>query len=335
MILVTGATGILGRVIVIELLKKGAEVRAAKRISSDLEEVRRSFRWYVEDPDDYFRRIEWVDVDFESQESLGNALAGVTEVYHASAFVSFNPKDAREMYHTNIDGTKQLLYACENSSVKKFCFISSIAVLDGLNEKGEMDENSDYNPKLDHSPYAVSKQFSEMEAWRASAEGLDVVIVNPGMIIGSGNWKKSSGELFPSFINSSFTFPGGSSYVDVRDVAKICIGLMQKNIFGERFIAVSENIRYYDFGKMVRSHLNLKPQKILSKSILNIGLWLNRFFGWLIPSLRMITTYNINAVTTFSILSAQKVKDRLGYTFIPVKESISFHLRNYLEDHKK
>lgn len=333
MILVTGATGILGRVIVIELLKKGASVRAAKRISSDLEEVRRSFRWYTENPDDLFRKIEWVEVDFECQESLQNALTDVTEVYHTSAFVSFNPKDAREMYHTNIDGTKQLLYACENSSVKKFCFISSIAVLDGLNEKGEMDEDSDYNSKLEHSPYAVSKQFSEMEAWRASAEGLEVVILNPGMIIGSGNWHKSSGQLFSTFINSRFTFSGGSAYVDVRDVAAIAVQVMEGNIFNERFIAVSENLHYSDFGKMVRKPLGLPDQKILPPALLTFGRFLNIALGWLIPPLRMITAYNISALTTFHPVSAQKVKNRLGFTFIPVKESVSFHLRTYLEDH--
>ena len=78
--------------------------------------------------------------------------------------------------------------------MKKFLFVSSIAVLDGLNENGELDESSDFNPKIDHSAYAISKHFSEMEVWRASAEGLNV-IVNPGIIIGSGNWKESSGTF--------------------------------------------------------------------------------------------------------------------------------------------
>ena len=64
--------------------------------------------------------------------------------------------------------------------MKKFLFVSSIAVLDGLNENGELDESSDFNPKIDHSAYAISKHFAEMEVWRASAEGLNTVIVNPG-----------------------------------------------------------------------------------------------------------------------------------------------------------
>jgi nucleoside-diphosphate-sugar epimerase len=120
----------------------------------------------------------------------------VDEVYHCAAKVSFHPKDEKEMYHTNINGTENLLYICEESAVKKFLHVSSVAVLDNFNEKGELDEDSDFNPKLEHSAYAISKHLSEMEAWRASAEGMNVVIINPGMIVGSGNWTQSSGELF-------------------------------------------------------------------------------------------------------------------------------------------
>ena len=137
MILVTGATGILGRVIVLELLKRGKTVRATKRKTSDVEEVKNSFRFYTENPTEFFNKIEWINVDFEDIFSLQKALVGIEEVYHCAAKVSFHPKDEKKMYQTNIEGTKQLLYACENSSVKKFLFVSSIAVLDGMNENGE------------------------------------------------------------------------------------------------------------------------------------------------------------------------------------------------------
>lgn len=310
-------------------------MRAAKRPESNLEEVRKSFRFYTENPESWFEKIEWFDVNLFDQDNLALALKEVEEVYHTAAKVSFHPKDEKEMFRTNIEGTRNLLYAYENSSVKKFCFVSSIAVLDGVNENGEMDENSDYNPKIDHSAYAISKHFSEMEVWRASAEGLNTVIVNPGMIIGSGNWKQSSGELFRTFEKNSFTFSGGTSYVDVRDVAEICIELMDKNVFGKRFVAISENMKYYDFGKKVRSILGLKPQKILPGTVLKFGLLLNRLFGWLVPQLRMITPSNIEAITTFTQISNAKIRKELDYTFIPVDESIRFHLKNYISDIRK
>ncbi|PTT72532.1 MULTISPECIES: NAD-dependent epimerase/dehydratase family protein [unclassified Chryseobacterium] len=334
MVFVTGATGILGRVIVLELLKKGKNVRAAKRPTSNLNEVRHSYTFYTENPDDFFNRIEWVDVDFNDMYSLQEALKEVDEVYHCAAKVSFHPHDEKEMYRTNIKGTENLLYACEGSGVKKFLHVSSIAVLDNFNEKGELDEDSDFNPKLDHSAYALSKHLSEMEVWRASAEGLNVVIVNPGIIIGSGNWGNSSGDVFPTFEKNSFTFSGGSSYVDVRDVAEISIELMEKNIFGERFIVIAENRRYAELGKQIRSKLNLKEAKILSDFQLNIGVLANTLFGWFIPALRMATRSNVKSISEMNTVSNEKIKSRLNYQFIPLPESIDFHLNNYINDKK-
>lgn len=333
MTLVTGATGILGRVIVLELLKRGKTVRATKRKTSNLEEVRHSFKFYTENPDEFFNKIEWVHIDFDDIDSLKIAVNGVEEVYHCAAKVSFHPDARKKMYHTNIDGTKNLLYACENSSVKKFCFVSSIAVLDGFNENGMMDEDSDFNSKLEHSAYAESKHFSEMEVWRASAEGLNVVIVNPGMIIGSGNWNESSGLIYENF-TKGFTFSGGTSYVDVRDVAKISVELMEKNIFGERFILISENKRYSEMTNFVRNKLGKSTPKILSKSVLNFAKILNFCFGWFIPSLKMANKVNIESVTNLNPVSNQKIRERLDYQFIPVEESLDFHLKNYRQDKK-
>ncbi|KPE52133.1 NAD-dependent epimerase/dehydratase family protein [Chryseobacterium indologenes] len=334
MVFVTGATGILGRVIVLELLKRGRKVRASKRPGSNLNDVRHSYSFYTEDPDGFFNKIEWVDVDFDDQSSLQDALKGVNEVYHCAAKVGFDPKDDKEMYHTNVKGTENLLYACEGSEVKKFLHVSTIAVLDTFNEKGELDESSDFNPKEEHSAYGISKHLAEMEVWRASAEGLNTVIVNPGMIIGSGNWGQSSGDIFPTFEKNSFTFSGGTSYVDVRDAAKISIELMDKNVFGERFILISDNRRYADLGKQIRSKLGLKEARILTRSQLNLGRAANILFGWLVPKLRMITKSNIESISSLNTISNQKIKERLDYQFISVEESIDFHLKNYINDKK-
>ena len=335
MILVTGATGILGRKIVLDLLMQGRKVRATKRHKSDLEEVKHSFTFYTDQSDFYFNQIDWVDVDFEDMNSLEKALEGVEEVYHCAAKVSFHPKNQSEMFHTNIEGTKQWLYASQDAGVKKFCFISSIAVLDGFNEDGEMDENSDYNSKLEHSAYAISKHFSEMEVWRASAEGLNTVIVNPGVIIGSGNWNSSSGTLFKSLAKSPFSFSGSTSYVDVRDVSKIAIQLMDNNIFGERFIVVSGNEKYEKVANFVREKLNLKPVKVLSDAVLKIGSVLSSLFGWIFPIFKMMNKVNIESLTSSNIISNKKIKERLQIQMIPVMESLEFHLNNYIKDQKQ
>lgn len=332
MIFVTGATGILGRVIVLQLLKQGKSVRASKRKSSDLNDVRNSYRFYTDRPEFYFNKIEWIDVDFDDLDSISTALNGIEEVYHCAAKVSFHPAKRKEMYHTNIKGTRNLLYACEGSSVKKFCFVSSMAVLDGNNEEGQQDENSDFNPKLNHSDYAVSKHFSEMEVMRASAEGLNTVIINPGIIIGSGNWNSSSGEIFGSFEKYPFAMSGTAAYIDVRDVAKIAIELMESNIFGERFVLVSENRKLADIANLVRKKLGLKPATVLSNGLLNAGYVVNLLFGWAFPVLRMMNKVNLEAVTSNNFVTNKKIKDTLDFEFIPVDESIDFHIKNYIKD---
>ena len=335
MILVTGATGILGRVIVLELLKQGKKVRATKRKSSNINDVKHSFQFYTENPEEFFNKIEWIDVDFDDIDSLKTALINVEEVYHCAAKVSFHPDDRKEMYHSNIVGTRNLLFACENSSVKKFCFVSSVAVLDGTDENGKVTEDSNFNPKLHHSKYAKSKHFSEMEVWRASAEGLKTVIINPGVIIGSGNWQSSSGEIFGTFEKFPYAMSGSSNYVDVRDVANIAIALMERNIFGERFLIISENKKLVEVANLIRQKLGKSQAKVLTKWILNVGYVFNLLLGWLIPPLRLLNRINIQAVTSHHLLSNNKIKDRLDYQFIPITESIDFHLKNYIKDHQK
>jgi dihydroflavonol-4-reductase len=335
MILVTGATGILGRVIVLELLKQGKKVRATKRKSSNINDVKHSFQFYTENPEEFFNKIEWIDVDFDDIDSLKTALINVEEVYHCAAKVSFHPDDRKEMYHSNIVGTRNLLFACENSSVKKFCFVSSVAVLDGTDENGKVTEDSNFNPKLHHSKYAKSKHFSEMEVWRASAEGLKTLIINPGVIIGSGNWQSSSGEIFGTFEKFPYAMSGSSNYVDVRDVANIAIALMERNIFGERFLIISENKKLVEVANLIRQKLGKSQAKVLPKWILNVGYVLNLLLGWLIPPLRLLNRINIQAVTSHHLLSNNKIKERLDYQFIPITESIDFHLKNYIKDHQK
>lgn len=334
MVLVTGATGILGRVIALELLKRGKSVRATKRSSSNIDEVRKSFHFYTDQPDHFFNKIEWVDVDFGDINSLQNVLNGITEVYHCAGKVSFHPDDRRTMYHTNIEGTRRLLFACEDSSVTNFCFVSSTAVLDSVDENGEVTEDSNYNSKLAHSSYAKSKHFSEMEVWRASAEGLNTVIINPGVIIGSGNWQSSSGEMFDAFSKYPYAMSGSTAYIDVRDVSNIAINLMEKNVFGERFILISESRKIVEVANFVRERLGKSKAKILSKGILTAGYVLNKLFGWLFPQLRIMSKVNLETVTSHQIISNKKIKEELDYQFIPVFESIDFHLKNFISAKK-
>ena len=330
MILVTGGTGLVGAHLLLQLTANETEIRAIYRNEKNIRKTQSLFQLYGKEAQ--FHKIQWMEGDIIDVPSLEKAFQGVTHVYHSAALISYNPKDENKLRKTNIEGTKQLLYACENSSVKKFLFVSSIAVLDGLNENGELDESSDFNPKIDHSAYAISKHFSEMEVWRASAEGLNTVIVNPGIIIGSGNWKESSGTLFKELGENAYTFSGGTSYVDVRDVAQISIELMEKNIFGERFILISENKKYQDVANFIKQKLGKQSVKLVPNGLLKTGVFLNSILGWLISPLKMANKVNVQSVTEFNKISNKKIKEKLNYEFIPLEESLAFHVENYKKD---
>ncbi|MDC8103497.1 SDR family NAD(P)-dependent oxidoreductase [Chryseobacterium sp. PTM-20240506] len=327
MILVTGATGILGRVIVLELLKRGRTVRATKRDSSDLEEVKQSLKYYSENAESYFNKIEWVTVDLHNKESLQNALKDVQEVYHCAAKVTYDPKKQKDVTQVNVEGTENIIECCHRFHKIKFLYVSSAAIFNKGKCEKLIDENSDLISGENNTIYAISKCNADKAVLDAFHQGLDTIIINPGMIIGSGNWQKSSGEFLQVFANRLYSFPGGTGCVDVRDVAEIAIELMEKNIFGERFIIISENRKYSDLSRLIKKTVN---PFILSENILKIGRILNILSGGLIPKLRLLTKANIEFLTSFSKMSNAKIVKTLNYEFITVEDSLDFHIRNFL-----
>lgn len=331
MVLLTGATGLLGRVILMDLLVKGHRVRALVRKNSPIEETLRSFTSYELDASQYTHLLEWYEVDFYDIEQLQSALIGIEHVCHSAAMVSFDPSERKNLFKSNVEVTQNLLYACEGLNLKKFLFVSSVATLDSINEEGYRDENSDFIAKNEHSDYAMSKHLAEMEVQRASAEGLPVVIINPSVIIGSGNWMKSSGALFGGLLRLPYAPSGLAGFVDVRDVSNIAVVLLLSEVEGERYVVVAENKSYHWMANQLRSRIAKPPIKILplwSRGPLHL---LSVFLSWAAPSLRLLRKRNFDAVHSQVKLNNEKVVRDLKYKFIPVEQSIEFHFTKYLE----
>jgi nucleoside-diphosphate-sugar epimerase len=146
-----------------------------------------------------------------------------------------------------------------DNHIQKFCFVSSIAAL-GRSKAGEtLDENAVWKHSPYNSRYGMSKFLGEQEVWRGIEEGLSAVIVNPGMILGSGRWTEGTSRFF-SLIDSGFPFipNGAATWVDVRDVVTVMHHLMTSNVHSERFILVAGVQSYNDFFKAVASALGKK-----------------------------------------------------------------------------
>jgi dihydroflavonol-4-reductase len=129
MILITGATGLVGSHMALQLLKRGKKIRALKRKNSSFESIQKVFNYYEKNQAfDLFEKIEWVKADLLDLSSLEEAFEGIFEIYHLAAQVNFNPKNPNALYKTNVEGTCHMVNLALKYKVKKFCYLSSVAV---------------------------------------------------------------------------------------------------------------------------------------------------------------------------------------------------------------
>ena len=196
MILVTGGTGLVGAHLLYQLSLENKTIKAIYRASSNIESVKRVFSYYTDNFEFLFNKIKWIEADITDIVTLEKAFENVTKVYHSAALISFNPNDYRAMRKVNIHGTANLVNLCIDKKIEKLCFVSSIATVDKDPNSKIIDETNEWNYENNNYGYAITKYGAEMEVWRATQEGVDVVIVNPGIILGGGFWKNGSGAIF-------------------------------------------------------------------------------------------------------------------------------------------
>lgn len=251
MILVTGATGFLGYHIVKLLHEMGKPVRVFVR---DEDAARKRLG--------EFNGIEYAVGELFDVLAIEKALEGVEAVIHGAAVVSFWKKRFAEMKEVNVRGTANLVNMCLlQDPMPKFVHVSSIAALGKHPDSDIIDEKTSWNESKKNSRYSVSKHLAELEAQRGMIEGLPTVIVNPGVIIGPGDWSRNTPKLFKMIDNGLKWYRGGSTgFVGVGDVAKAIAELLESDFEkGERFILVAENLSYREFLSMVARKLDKRP----------------------------------------------------------------------------
>lgn len=335
-ILVTGGTGLVGSHLLYHLLQKETRITALKRSSSNLEMVRKVFNYYTSDPESLFRKISWIDCDLLDLDSVIESIRGskCEELFHCAAMVSFRASEHKKMITNNVTVTENIVNACLDQGIRKMCYVSSTAALGSASEEEEVTEESIWKPSSARSAYAFSKFRSEMEVWRGIEEGLRAVIVNPSIILGPGFWSKGSSSIFSAvYKGMKFYTNGITGYVDVRDVVQIMDLLMQSDIAGERFIVSSQNLSYREIFTMIARELGKEPPRYYANSAMTYSAWIFSSVLSLLTSRDPLLTKEMLSASRSKVrFSNQKVKEILGYQFIPINETVHFVAQKFLND---
>jgi nucleoside-diphosphate-sugar epimerase len=333
MILVTGGTGLVGAHLLLHLLRNDIPIRAIHRKGSDLKRIERVFGYYVNNPTELFKRIDWVETDLSDIPVLETAFKNVDYVYHAAALISFDPNDYELLMKTNAEGTANIVNLCIANTIKKFCYVSTIgAIGKSLNDAIATEEN-EWNDQA-ANVYGRSKYAAEIEVWRGAQEGLPVVMVNPGVIVGPGFWGSGSGTLF-STANKGYKFypPGGTGFISVHDVIRMMVTLMDSPIKNERYISVAENLSFQEILTRITEKLGKpQPKKKLKFWQLEIGRIADAIWNLLTGHGRRITKNSIRSMKRPEIYSNEKVKEALNFEFVPLDAIIKLSCDRFTEE---
>ncbi len=324
MILVTGATGLVGGHLLWHLLQNNDSIIALKRISSNLNPLRTIFSFYTDNPDAFLAKIEWRVADISDVYALKLAMTGIQEVYHCAAVVSLG-KGSSELMDTNVTGTRHLVELALAMKIRKFCFVSSIAAC-GFADKGEIIHEQTPWTKSDHKTmYAISKYDAEREVWKGIEKGLNAVIVNPGVILGVSGNKSGSSLIFSKAKNGLMFYTlGGSGYVDVQDVVLVMMELMESAISAERFILVGQNLSNKEIITMMAHGFNKpRPWMNITRNFLVVVGFIAEITGKIFGFTPLIDRNFAVSATNRSYYSSQKVIDTLGIEFTPIASCIS------------
>ncbi len=319
-ILITGATGLVGSATARRFLDKGHTVLALHRAGSD----RSLLRGQEE-------RIQWMEGDILDVLSLEKALEKVDYVIHAAAVVSFVPRDTSTMYKVNVEGTANVVNACLKKGIRKLCHVSSVAAL-GRPDPRQMeqdvpiviDETQRWTDSPNNSAYAKSKYLAELEVWRGIAEGLSAVIVNPSLILGEGDWQKSSTQLFKYVYDGKpFYTEGTVNFVDVRDIAQVVVKLTLSDIENERYVLSAGSATYKQLFSVIAKEFDRKPPNIKVGPRLSGVIWrVEAFRSWVTGSRPLITKDTARSAAHHFEYDSTKIKKDLSFDFQPLDKTV-------------
>ncbi len=304
MILVTGAAGHIGNVLVRELLDEGKKVRALILPGEDVSSI-------------YGLDIEYCLGNVLDPASLDRAMRGIEYVYHLAGIISILPGQNEMMHRVNVDGTRNVLAAAMKAGVKRLVYTSSIHAL-GRDWKGKIDEKVPFDPTNDVGAYDRTKAEASLAVLEAVKQGLNAIIVCPTGVVGPFDFRGSEmGDMLCRWLRKRphLMIEGAYDFVDVRDVARGQILACEKGRTGEVYILSGWQVKVMQLKQMVQDTIGKHSINI------NIPLWIAKFstkftplFYRLTKRIPKFTKYSLETLHSNSDISSQKAKKELGYS---------------------
>ena len=323
-VLVTGGTGFIGAYILKELVEKGYAVRAIRRINK--------LPFFISP--DILDKVEWVTSDVLDVIALNEAMDGVEAVIHSAALVSFDRKERKQMYNTNVDGTANIVNLSLENGIKKLVHISSISALGRTFAGEQVNEEKKWMDSKLNSHYGISKNKAEMEVWRGMGEGLDAVIINPSTVLGFGNWHDSSCAIFKNMYKGFPWYTNGvNGFVSVEDVAKVAVLLMESNITEERFIINHENWEFKKLFDIIADGFGQKRAKWQATPFLSGIAWrIEKIKSSIKNAKPLLTKETARIALSKTFWQNDKILKALpGFSFMPLESSIIKACKNYAD----
>lgn len=316
--LVTGGTGFLGSHITRKLVQRGERVRILLRKTSRTSNINGI--------DAEMAYGDVLDID-----SIKEALKGCETLYHVAGFVSSKKADYKKMEDINVRGTVNVLSAALKAGVKRAVYTSSVAAIGVDPDGGIANENTPFTLEHMGIQYVNTKYRAEIEASKFYERGLPLVIVNPSMVIGSGDIHLSSAGFILWFCRRKFPgyIEGGGNFVDVEDVAEGHILAAEKGKIGERYILGNKNLSLKElFGLLEKITGIPSPKvKIPYPLALATGFIAERIFRVTSPSFVSFDVDSVKLIRLKWYFDSFKAVQELGFSQTPIEETLEKTVR--------
>ncbi|MEI6290671.1 MAG: NAD-dependent epimerase/dehydratase family protein [Chloroflexota bacterium] len=321
-ILVTGATGHIGNVLVRKLLKQGKKVRAMILPGEDTTPLNNL-------------QVEQVHADVLDCSALQKAFSGIRQVFHLAGVISIMPGKNSLIQKINVEGTANVIKAAVSASVEKLVYVSSIHALARIPHGKTIDEQVPYDPENTYGAYDQSKAQASLLVQEAARNGLNAVIACPTGVIGPYDFRNSlMGSVIRSaaFRNMTPYIDGAYDFVDVRDVADGLMAIAEKGRQGASYLLSGHRISVRYLLQTVHEITGHGfPHFKIPLSIARIAAKFTPAYYRLSKSSPRFTPYSIEVLQSNSFISHELATQELGYISRPLADSIRDAIRWYFE----